>query len=30
VPDMCVILEDPRTDVFETPPLLVIEILSQR
>jgi Uma2 family endonuclease len=30
VPDVCVTLEDPRTDVFEPPPLLVIEILTQR
>ncbi len=30
VPDLCVTLEDPHTDVFETPPLIVIEILSRR
>jgi len=30
VPDVCVTLDDPRTDVFETPPLIVIEILSRR
>lgn len=30
VPDVCVTLEDPHTDIFETPPLIVIEILSRR
>jgi Uma2 family endonuclease len=30
VPDVCVTLEDPRTEVFEAPPLIVIEILSRR
>lgn len=30
VPDVCVTLEDPHTDVFEAPPLIVIEILSRR
>lgn len=29
MPDVRLTLEDPRTDVFETPPLVVIEILSQ-
>jgi Uma2 family endonuclease len=29
VPDVCVTLEDPQTDVFESP-LIVIEILSRR
>ena len=28
--DVCVTLEDPQTDIFETPPLIVIEILSRR
>jgi Uma2 family endonuclease len=30
VPDICVTLGDPRIDVFETPPFIVIEILSRR
>src|SRR5215217_6957765 len=30
VPDVCVMLEDPGTDVVEIPPFLVIEILSRR
>src|SRR3974377_1966686 len=30
VPDLCVTLEDPHTEVFETPPFIVIEILSTR
>ena len=30
VPDVCVTLEDPGTDVFEAPPLIVVEILSRR
>jgi Uma2 family endonuclease len=30
VPDVCVTLEDPRTDVFDAPPFIVIEILSRR
>ena len=30
VPDVCVTLEDPKIDVFEDPPFLVIEILSKR
>jgi Uma2 family endonuclease len=30
VPDVSVTLEDPHTDVFETPPFIVIEILSRR
>jgi Uma2 family endonuclease len=30
VPDVCVTLVDPETDVFETPPFLVVEILSKR
>lgn len=30
VPDICVTLEDPGIDVFETPPLIAIEILSRR
>jgi Uma2 family endonuclease len=30
VPDICVTLNDPGTDVFETPPLICIEILSRR
>jgi len=29
VPDVCVLLEDPGTDVIEIPPFLVIEILSR-
>ena len=28
VPDVCVTLEDPGVDVFDTPPLLCVEILS--
>ena len=28
VPDVCVTVDDPRTDVFETPPFIVIEILA--
>jgi len=28
IPDICITLEDPGVDVFETPPLLCIEILS--
>lgn len=30
VPDVCVTLEDPHTDIFDAPPLIVIEILSRR
>jgi len=30
VPDVCFTLEDPETDVFETPPFVCIEILSRR
>jgi Uma2 family endonuclease len=30
IPDVCVTLEDPGTDVFETAPLIAIEILSRR
>jgi Uma2 family endonuclease len=30
VPDICVTLEDPGTDVFEAPPLISIEILSKK
>src|SRR6266566_9908603 len=30
VPDVCVTLEDPGIDVFEAPPLIVVEILSRR
>jgi Uma2 family endonuclease len=30
LPDICVTLEDPGTDVFETPPFICIEILSRR
>jgi Uma2 family endonuclease len=30
VPDVCVTTEDPGADVFDTPPLIVIEILSRR
>jgi Uma2 family endonuclease len=30
VPDVCVTTQDPFTDVFETPPLICIEILSRR
>jgi Uma2 family endonuclease len=30
VPDVCVTLEDPHTDVFATPLLIVLEILSRR
>jgi Uma2 family endonuclease len=30
VPDICVTLEDPGTDVLETPPFIAIEILSRR
>jgi Uma2 family endonuclease len=30
IPDVCVTSQDPRTDVFETPPLICIEILSRR
>src|ERR1700682_947782 len=30
VPNVCVLLEDPGTDVVEIPPFLVIEILSRR
>jgi Uma2 family endonuclease len=30
VPDVCVTLQDPGTDVFETPPLIAVEILSKR
>jgi Uma2 family endonuclease len=30
VPDICITLEDPQIDVFETPPFIVIEILSKR
>src|SRR5260221_8294200 len=28
IPDICVTLEDPGTDIFDTPPFLCIEILS--
>jgi Uma2 family endonuclease len=30
IPDVCVTAQDPLTDVFETPPLICIEILSRR
>ena len=30
LPDVCVTLADPRTDVFDTPPFICIEILSKR
>jgi Uma2 family endonuclease len=30
IPDVCVTAHDPLTDVFETPPLICIEILSRR
>jgi Uma2 family endonuclease len=30
VPDVCITLEKPATDVIETPPFIVIEILSKR
>jgi Uma2 family endonuclease len=30
IPDICVTAQDPLTDVFETPPLICIEILSRR
>ena len=30
VPDVCVTPQDPGTDVFETPPLIAVEILSKR
>jgi Uma2 family endonuclease len=30
IPDVCVTLEKPDTDVLETPPFLVIEVLSRR
>jgi Uma2 family endonuclease len=30
VPDVCVTVQQPPTDVFETPPLICIEILSRR
>ena len=30
LPDVCVTLEDPGTDVFETAPLICIEIVSRR
>ncbi|HXB67189.1 MAG TPA: Uma2 family endonuclease [Candidatus Acidoferrales bacterium] len=30
VPDVCFTLQDPGTDVFDTPPLIAIEILSKR
>jgi Uma2 family endonuclease len=30
VPDVCVTEQEPPTDVFETPPLICIEILSRR
>jgi len=30
IPDVCVTTQDPFTDVFETPPLICIEILSRR
>lgn len=30
LPDVCVTLEDPRTDTFETAPFICIEILSRR
>jgi Uma2 family endonuclease len=30
VPDVCVTLQDPGTDVFDTPPLIAVEILSKR
>jgi Uma2 family endonuclease len=29
-PDVCVTTEDPKIDVFQAPPLIVIEILSKR
>jgi Uma2 family endonuclease len=29
VPDVCVTVDDPRADVFDTPPLVCIEILSR-
>jgi Uma2 family endonuclease len=28
IPDICVTLDDPGTDIFETPPFLCIEVLS--
>ena len=30
IPDVCVTVQDPLTDVFETPPLICIEVLSRR
>ena len=30
IPDVCVTVQEPATDVFETPPLICIEILSRR
>jgi Uma2 family endonuclease len=30
IPDVCVTLQDPQTDIFETAPFLAIEILSRR
>jgi Uma2 family endonuclease len=30
IPDVCVTAQDPLSDVFETPPLICIEILSRR
>ena len=30
IPDVCVTLEDPGTDILESPPFLVIEVLSRR
>ena len=30
IPDVCVTTQDPLTEVFETPPLICIEILSRR
>ena len=30
IPDVCVTLEEPPTDVFETPPFICIDILSRR
>ncbi|HMC62639.1 MAG TPA: Uma2 family endonuclease, partial [Candidatus Solibacter sp.] len=30
VPDVCVTLQDPGTDVFDSPPFIAVEILSRR
>lgn len=30
IPDVCVMLEDPRTDVFDVPPFICIEVISRR